>query len=129
MTTILMDDGDFTAETSAALHMKPADVERVTGWALKPEGFCKADICVPLRTAVTTEGDVDLPEFWRHLGNPVLSDQTGSTWVLGTGADTRNATLAGLMAPDITLPDLAGVPHTLSALRGKKVLLTTWASW
>ena len=44
-------------------------------------------------------------------------------------ADTRNATLAGLMAPDITLPDLAGVPHTLSALRGKKVLLTTWASW
>jgi peroxiredoxin len=33
------------------------------------------------------------------------------------------------MSPDFTLPDLAGVPHTLSALRGKKVFLCTWASW
>ena len=35
----------------------------------------------------------------------------------------RNTALAGLVAPDFTLPDLAGVPHTLSALRGKKVFL------
>ena len=28
-----------------------------------------------------------------------------------------------------TLPDLTGTPHTLSALRGKKVFLCTWASW
>jgi peroxiredoxin len=34
-----------------------------------------------------------------------------------------------LTAPDFTLPDLAGKPHTLSHLRGKKVLLVTWASW
>ena len=27
------------------------------------------------------------------------------------------------MAPDFTLPDLAGVLHTLSALRGNKVFL------
>ena len=33
------------------------------------------------------------------------------------------------MAPDFTLPDLAGMPHTLSELRGKKVFLCTWASW
>jgi peroxiredoxin len=49
--------------------------------------------------------------------------------VLGAGAAQRNEALAGLVAPDFTLPDLAGVPHTLSALRGNKVFLCTWASW
>jgi peroxiredoxin len=34
-----------------------------------------------------------------------------------------------LMAPDFTLPDLSGTPRRLSDLRGKKVLLVTWASW
>ncbi len=28
-----------------------------------------------------------------------------------------------------TLPDLAGQRHTLSAFRGRKVLLNSWASW
>ena len=41
----------------------------------------------------------------------------------------RNATLAGLEAPDFTLPDLEGKPLTLSELRGRKVFLCTWASW
>jgi hypothetical protein len=59
----------------------------------------------------------------------VLADDAGEACVLGTGADARNQALAGLAAPDIELPDLAGVPHRLSALRGRKVFLATWASW
>ena len=62
--------------------------------------------------------------MWRRSGGcsdrPVVSDAAGETWVLGAGAEQRNAALAGLMAPDFTLPDLAGAPHTLSALRGKQ---------
>ena len=37
--------------------------------------------------------------------------------------------LEGLQAPDFTLPDIDGVPRTLSQLRGKKVFVATWASW
>ena len=37
--------------------------------------------------------------------------------------------LEGLAAPDFTLPDMNGVPRSLSQLRGKKVFLATWASW
>ena len=48
---------------------------------------------------------------------------------MGAPADERNAALEGLEAPDFTLPDLDGVPRTLSELRGKKVFLATWASW
>jgi peroxiredoxin len=33
------------------------------------------------------------------------------------------------MAPDFTLPDLAGRPHSLAEQRGNKVLLVVWASW
>jgi len=32
-------------------------------------------------------------------------------------------------APDFTRPDIAGVDHTLSGLRGRVVLLNFWATW
>jgi peroxiredoxin len=37
--------------------------------------------------------------------------------------------MLSLEAPDFTLPDVSGTPHSLSDYRGKKVLLATWASW
>lgn len=39
------------------------------------------------------------------------------------------STLAGAAAPDFTRTDIAGVSHTLSALRGRVVLLNFWATW
>jgi hypothetical protein len=130
MAIILSDTGEHdVAATDDGLWLSAADAVRVTGWALKPEGMCRDDVCVPLPAAGVRPGAVDVAAFWRRLGNPVLHDDAGATWVLGVGADARNDALAGLAAPDFTLPDLAGTPHTLSALRGKKVFLSTWASW
>lgn len=37
--------------------------------------------------------------------------------------------LASLEAPDFTLPDLDGRPHSLSDYRGQKILLAAYASW
>ena len=129
MTTILTESDEFTVEAANGLWLAPADAARVTGWTLKPEGMCRGDQCVPLASTAVVAGRVDVEAFWRRLGNPVLRSDDRETWVLGAGAEERNATLAGLMAPDFTLPDLSGRPHTLSDLRGKKVLLVTWASW
>jgi hypothetical protein len=75
------------------------------------------------------DGRIDVAAFWQRLGNPVLHDEAGEVWLLGAGAEARNDALARLEAPDFTLSDVAGVPRTLSDLRGKKVLLATWASW
>jgi hypothetical protein len=36
-------------------------------------------------------GRVDVEAFWRRLGNPVLCADDRETWVLGAGADDRNA--------------------------------------
>ena len=129
MTVILSESGEHAVKTSDGLWLTAADAERATGWILKPQGMCRDEACMPLPAAATRNGQVDVASFWERLGNPVLHDDARETWVLGTGADARNEALAGLAAPDFTLPDLEGTPHTLSALRGSKVFLSTWASW
>jgi hypothetical protein len=129
MVTVLTDRGEFTVSASNGLNVTPADAEAVSGWTLKPEGMCRDELCVPLPEDTRRDGNVDLATFWRLLGHPVVATQSGDVWVLGAAAESRASALAGLEAPDFTLPDLAGVPHRLSELRGKKVFLTTWASW
>jgi len=115
------------------LWLAKDDVQRATGWTLKPEGLCREDICVPVprgREPEFIEGDaVNIAAFWRHMGHPVVSDGHGDTWVLGTGAGERARALSSLQAPDFALPDLEGRRHALADQRGKKVLLVTWASW
>ncbi len=66
---------------------------------------------------------------WRQAGRPVVSSAQADVWSLGVSADERRATLESLQAPDFTLKDLNGRNHSLSDYRGKKVFLTTWASW
>lgn len=137
MTTILT--GEQTHRSAGAraerdsLWLKASEAATATGWTLKPEGFCKGEVCVPVPPARTAEfvhgGDVNVAALWRHLGAPVVHDDAGSAWVLGTSAEDRASQLKSLEAPDFTLPDLAGRQHALSAYRGKKVLVVSWASW
>ena len=129
MAIVLTDQGEFRIAANEGLRVSSADTELLTGWILKPEGMCRDELCVPLPEDTRRDAKVDLAAFWQMLGNPVASDPSGEVWVLGTGAESRANTLAGLEAPDFELPDLAGVPHRLSELRGRKVFLTTWASW
>ena len=126
MATVLTEQGELAVAATGGLWLSAEDAERVTGWTLKPEGMCHDDVCMPMPVR---GGRVDVAAFWRLLDRPVVHDSAGETWVLGAGAEQRNDALAGLVAPDFTLPDLAAVPHTLSALRGSKVFLCTWASW
>ena len=126
MATVLTEQGEMTVAATNGLWLSADDAECATGWTLKPEGMCRDDVCVPLPVH---DGRVDVAAFWRLLDRPVVSDAAGETWVLGAGAEQRNTAFSELIAPDFTLPDLDGVPHTLSALRGNKVFLCTWASW
>ena len=126
MATVLSEQGELAVAATDGLWLSAEDAGRTTGWTLKPEGMCRDDLCVPMPVR---DGCIDVAAFWARLGQPVVHDAGGETWVLGVGAQQRNEALGGLVAPDFTLPDLAGVPHTLSTLRGKKVFLCTWASW
>jgi hypothetical protein len=116
-----------------ALWLARPDVYRATGWTLTPDGLCRDALCIPAprgRESAFIRGDeVDIAGFWRHAGHPVVRDDPGQTWVLGTAARDRAAALRSLHAPDFALPDLDGRQHALSDYRGRKVLLVTWASW
>jgi hypothetical protein len=129
MATLLTDSGEFAADAKDGTWLKAEDVARATGYVLKPEGMCRGDQCVPLPKEAVRDRRVDIAAFWRRVDAPMVADAAGEIFSLGTAAEDRNAALAGLSAPDFTLPDLTGKPHTLSQLRGKKVFLSTWASW
>lgn len=121
------------AADGEGLWADAAAVEAATGWQWKPEGLCQGPVCLPLppqrRADWVREGRLNLSAFWQHTGQPVVHDAEAGVWVLGTGAQQRSEALASAEAPDFTLPDLQGNPHSLRGLRGRKVLLATWASW
>ena len=73
--------------------------------------------------------EVDLSALGELLGRSVALEAAAAAASLGASASRHAAALATGAAPDFTLPDLAGRPHTLSAYRGKKVLLIAYASW
>jgi hypothetical protein len=137
MTTLLTGRGEIEAPGAQAesgrLWLSGADLERATGWELKPEGLCRGTTCVPIPAGRGGElvrgGRIDAAGFWRLLEWPVAHSADGGVWVLGEGAAQRATALRSLEAPDFQLPDAAGRMHSLSDHRSKKVLLVSWASW
>ena len=106
------------------------DVLRATGWERKPEGICRDELCVPLRDGAAHTADrIELNAFAAALRRPLAVDVEAGAAFLGTAAAERAEQLHSLRAPDFSLPDLDGHMHTLSAQRGKKVLLVVYASW
>ena len=103
----------------------PAEFERATGWALKPEGACKDERCVPLPNDPAARTDVRV--LAERLGMPLVRDDELGLWALGPEAAGRALTSA--RAPELVLSDWQGQEFRLSSLRGQKVLLVAWASW
>ena len=102
------------------------ELERRTGWVIKPEGACKGEVCVPLPT-MTGTAQVDARVLAERLRMPLLHDEVHEVWCLGPEAGGH--ALSSAVLPDIVLPDLEGNPFALRGLRGQKVLLVAWASW
>ena len=110
-----------------ALFVPAATAFELTGWELKPEGMCRAELCVPLPAALVRRDAVDVAGFSRLLDRPVVHE--GDVWHIGATAAERTETRRSLAAPDFELPDLSGRRHRLSDYRGIKILLLSWASW
>ena len=101
------------------------EFERQTGWAIKPEGACKDDRCVPLPSPMAD--GVDLQAIAGQLHMPLIHDEDAGLWCLGPEAGGK--ALTSSQAPDLELPDWRGNTFKLASLRGTKVLLVAWATW
>ena len=101
------------------------------GWELHDGTLCNDAMCVPLPAGsrLGDGGVFDLGEVAVTLDRPLALDAEAGAAFLGVSAGERAQALGSLIAPDFTLPDLAGRPHTLSAYRGSKVFMVAWASW
>jgi hypothetical protein len=109
------------------LDVGPDELERETGWELKPEGLCKDDRCVPFPAAASTDGHIDVRAVADRLGMPLVHDDRHHLWALGPESGGRVLQSAEL--PPIVLADVDGRPFDLASLRGAKVLIAAWASW
>lgn len=114
-----------------SVRIEPDALEQALGWTLKPEGLCREEVCVPVRDRETlaSKDGIDLAAFADAIGRPLALDLPEGAAALGTPSSERAEALAGVEAPDFTLPDLQGKLHSLSDHRGKKVLLIAYASW
>ncbi|GAC1537517.1 MAG: hypothetical protein NVS2B7_07860 [Herpetosiphon sp.] len=108
-----------------SMKLDTAMWERETGWAIKPQGACKGERCVPL--GPQGSGEIDVRRVAERLGMPLVEDAATGTWSVGPEAGGR--ALASAEAPEIVLPTVGGEMWDLRSLRGTKVLLVAWASW
>jgi hypothetical protein len=101
------------------------------GWELHDGTLCNDTMCMPLPAGsrLGEGGAFDLGEVAATLDRPLALDAEVGAAFLGVSAGERAQALGSLIAPDFTLPDLAGRPHTLSSYRGSKVFMVAWASW
>lgn len=103
------------------------EFEARTGWASRPEGFCKGDVCVPAPEAIVDGDRLDATVLSEKLGMPLVAHEPSGTYALGPESLGHSLTTAKV--PEIELPDVNGDSITLSSLRDRKVLLVAWASW
>ncbi|MCU1394299.1 MAG: hypothetical protein JWM34_2727 [Ilumatobacteraceae bacterium] len=104
------------------LDIDASTFESATGWAIKPEGACKGDVCVPL------PGGFDLGSTADRLGMALVHDDATGLWALGPESVNARA-LVTAQAPELVLDDIDGNEFRLSSLRGQKVVLVAWAPY
>ena len=110
-----------------SLEIPRTEFESQTGWSLKPEGACKGDRCVPLPSIDLSARTVDIRLISDRLGMPIVHDEAYGLFALGP--ESGGPLLASAECPDIVLPDLDGKDFAISSLRGRKVVIVSWASW
>ena len=106
------------------LDIDAEDFTAGTGWEIKPEGACRGDVCVPLGG-----GSFDVLAVADKLGMAVVQDEAIGLWSIGP-ATLGGRSLTSAEAPELVLPDVrTGENVSLSALRGQKVVIASWAPY
>jgi hypothetical protein len=137
--TILYEGRTITIENTlddpVHLWVTPADLTKINGFVIKPEGACLDEICIPLteqnQLSITRLGQqwINLTKLAQILKQPFASDTSSKVWSFAPIPAKHESYLQTAVAPDFELKDRSGKTIRLSDYKGKKVLLMTWASW
>ena len=109
------------------LWVRASDLPRINEFELKPQGACRADMCIPVPKALKNGQWFNLTGFSRKLGQAFVNDS--AVWSFAEIPVMRGSFYASRVAPDFAVPDRKGKMVHLADFRGKKALVFTWASW
>lgn len=109
------------------LWVASKDLPRINEFEVKPQGACRADICIPLSKTLKNGEWFSLTGFASKIGETVVADQ--NVYSFGEIPVLRGGFYNSRIAPDFAVPDRKGKIVHLSDFRGKKTLVLTWASW
>jgi hypothetical protein len=109
------------------LWVRKSDLPKINDFEVKPEGACRADLCIPIAKDLLKGEYFNLTGFARKIGESVVSDS--GVWSLGEIPVLRGSFTESRIAPDFAVADRKGKIVHLNDFRGKKVLVVTWASW
>lgn len=131
MATVLYNDATvklgMARQDAKDLWVRAADLPRINEFEVKPQGACRADMCIPVPKALKNGPWFNLTGFSRKLGQAYVNES--GVWSFGEIPVMRGSFYASRIAPDFAVPDRKGKVVHLSDFRGKKVLVFTWASW
>jgi len=137
--TVVANDGVINIEDAMIdgqhLWVTAQDVTKITGFEPKPEGFCSADICIPIPKSEawvrTQDGETYfcVTRFAEKIDQAVAVDAGRRVCGFGVVPLHQRAFFTEAKAPDFALADRDGNTVRLSDFLGKKVLVLTWASW
>ena len=127
--SIALDRVETDSTQAFELWVRKTDLPRINEFELKPQGACRADVCIPVEKKMTRGAFFNLTAFARRVGQAVVADRVARVWSFGEMPLLRGQFIESRVAPDFALPDRSGRPVRLSDFRGRKVLVLTWASW
>jgi hypothetical protein len=115
--------GADPAHAGNALWVLKRHLPRINDFALKPEGACRADLCIPIPEDVVRGDYFNLTAFAKKAGQSVVAEPGARVWSFGEMQALGGGFVSSRIAPDFTMADRAGRPVHLSSFRGKKVLV------
>src|SRR2546422_4915242 len=117
--------GTDPAHSPDVLWVPKTDLPRINEFELKPEGACRAEVCIPVDKTMTRGRFFNLTAFAHKIGQPVVFDREARVWSFGEIPLLRGQFLESRASPDFAVPDRTGRSVHLSDFRGKKVLVLT----
>jgi hypothetical protein len=132
--TVLYDDkaialraiGRDPKQPKDALWVRKRDLPSINEFEVKPQGACRADLCIPIPKDMVRGEYFCLTAFAKKIGQPVVADLDAQVWSFGDIQSLRGSFLEGRMAPDFVVPDRAAGQYPRQSSR-QEVLVVTWA--